>query len=127
MKMKVRLFILSFILLFANTVFAADEAGIKLKLTNPNTETDLAGYKVYYGIATENYETHIDFGNQLTYTVTGLADGAVYYLALTAYDLTGNESGYSNEVTAEARDITPPGNPQVLEIINATVTIIINP
>ena len=30
--------------------------------------------------------------------VTGLGTGNVYYFAITAYDVTGNESEYSNEL-----------------------------
>ncbi len=30
---------------------------------DPNTESDLAGYKVYYGTTSRNYGTPIDVGN----------------------------------------------------------------
>ena len=66
---------------------------------DPNTESDLAGYKIHYGTANNNYSVHIDVHNVTTYTVTGLTDGQTYYLAATAYDASGNESGYSNSVT----------------------------
>ena len=60
--------------------------------------TDLAGYKVYYGTASESYTTPIDAGNVTTYTVTGLSTGT-YYFAVTAYNSTGDESGFSNEAS----------------------------
>ena len=66
---------------------------------DPNTESDLAGYKIHYGTASNSYSVHIDVHNVTTYTVTGLTDGQTYYLAATAYDASGNESGYSNSVT----------------------------
>jgi hypothetical protein len=64
-----------------------------------NTETDLAGYKVYYGTASRTYGTPIVIGTQTTYTVTGLAPGT-YYFAVTAYNTSGLESPFSNEVSA---------------------------
>src|SRR5205085_7771374 len=67
---------------------------------DPNTESDLAGYKVYIGTASGVYTTTIDVGNVTTYTVTGLAPGATYYFVVTAYDTGGLESGFSNEVSA---------------------------
>lgn len=63
-----------------------------------NTESDLAGYKVYYGTASGVYGTPITIGTQTTYTVTGLPPGT-YYFAVTAYNTSGLESGYSNEVS----------------------------
>src|SRR5437867_940744 len=64
---------------------------------DPNSETTLSGYKLYYGTVSRNYTTVVDVGNRTTYAVTGLAPGT-YYFAVTAYDILGSESGYSNEV-----------------------------
>ncbi len=63
-----------------------------------NTESDLAGYKVYYGTSSRNYTETIDVGNTTTYQITGLSEGT-YYFAVTAYDTSGNESDYSEEVS----------------------------
>ena len=68
-----------------------------------NTESDLAGYKVYYGTASGSYGTPVNVGNVTTYQLTGLTPGQVYYLALTAYDPAGYESGFSNEVSGPAK------------------------
>ena len=65
---------------------------------DPKTETNLAGYKVYFGNASRNYGTPQEAGKNATFTVTGLSAG-VYYFAVTAYYTSGNETGYSNEVT----------------------------
>jgi len=65
---------------------------------DPNSEADLAGYKLHYGLASGSYDTTIDVGNQTTYTITDLDVGETYYIAATAYNTTGLESGYSNEV-----------------------------
>ena len=64
-----------------------------------NSESDLAGYKIHYGTASNSYTVHIDVNNVTTYTVTGLTAGQTYYFAATAYDASGNESGYSNSVS----------------------------
>src|SRR5689334_25383635 len=45
---------------------------------NANTETDLAGYRVYYGTAPGVYTDNINVGNVTTYTVTGLNVGQPY-------------------------------------------------
>jgi len=66
---------------------------------DPNTESDLAGYKIHHGTAIGSYSVHIDVNKATTYTVTGLTAGQTYYFAATAYDASGNESGYSNSVS----------------------------
>jgi len=70
----------------------------------PNTETDLAGYKLYRGIESGIYDTVVDTGDVISYTDSTLEDGVTYYYSLTAYDTSNNESGYSNEVSYN----TPP-------------------
>ncbi len=66
---------------------------------NPNSESDLAGYKVYYGNSSGSYSFNVDVGNQTSYTISNLVEGKIYFFAATAYDFSGNESGYSNEVS----------------------------
>jgi hypothetical protein len=66
---------------------------------NPNQESDLAGYKIYYGTASGSYAVRRDVQRVTTYTLTGLAAGQTYYFATTAYDTSGDESSYSNEVS----------------------------
>jgi len=61
--------------------------------------TDLAGYKVYYGLASGSYTTPIDVGNTTSSVITGLNSGTTYYFTVTAYDGSGNESPYATEVS----------------------------
>jgi hypothetical protein len=75
----------------------ADAASVTLAW-DPNTELDLAGYKLYYGTASGAYEFAIDVGNQTTYSISGFREGGDYYFAVTAYNAYGLESGFSDEV-----------------------------
>lgn len=63
-----------------------------------NSEPDLAGYRVYYGISSRNYSNIIDVGNITSHIVDNLELGTTYYFAATAYDSANNESDYSNEI-----------------------------
>ena len=60
--------------------------------------TDLAGFNIYQGTTTGVYGTPVDVGNTLCTIISGLSAGTTYYFAVTAYDISANESGYSNEV-----------------------------
>jgi len=66
---------------------------------DPNTEPDLAGYRIYYGFESENYTYTIDVGNQTSYTVPDLESDRLYYFAATSYDVYNNESEFSEEVS----------------------------
>jgi len=68
--------------------------------------TDLAGYKVYYGTTSAQYDntvqialtdTGLSCGFNCTYTVAGILGGNTYYFTVTAYDTSGHESLFSNE------------------------------
>ena len=65
---------------------------------SPNSEADLAGYKLYIGTKSGAYSQTIDVGNITAYSVA-LAKGFTYFFALTAYDKTGNESNRSAELS----------------------------
>ncbi len=62
-----------------------------------STADDIAGYKIYYGNSSRNYNSIVDVGNQTNYTISDLVDGSTYFIAVTAYDMNGNESGFSKE------------------------------
>lgn len=63
-----------------------------------NQEGDLAGYKVYYGVAPGAYDRPAGVKKETSYTVTGLTQDSVYYIAVSAYDTSQNESQPSQEV-----------------------------
>ena len=70
---------------------------------DPSNEPDVAGYKVYYGTAPGTYGPPIDVGNVTSYALTGLIKGEKYYIAVTAYDTSKHESGFSKEVSGIAK------------------------
>ncbi len=59
--------------------------------------TDLAGYRVYFGQGSGKYRYKNDVGNVRVCTIGGLTSGT-WCFVVTAYDTSGNESDYSNEV-----------------------------
>lgn len=64
-----------------------------------NTESDLSGYRVYYGTSSRTYTAALNVGNSTSVTVDGFLEGYTYYVAVTAYDYSGNESAFSPEVS----------------------------
>ena len=64
-----------------------------------NVEQDLAGYIVHYGTSSRDYMYDVDVGEETSCTISNLYSGTTYYFAVTAYDLDGNESGHSAEIT----------------------------
>jgi len=89
-----------------------------------NSETDLAGYKIYYGAgqggpyngagSTDGASPIIVPLSILTnpigpqFTVHGLPADGTHYFVVTAYDTEGLESGYSNEVFTQPSPTPPP-------------------
>ena len=67
---------------------------------DPNAEPDLAGYRVYYGTASRNYDRVMEVGSCTSCVVTGLEQGRTYYFAATAVNTANVESDFSNEVSA---------------------------
>jgi len=92
-----------------------------------NSESDLAGYSVYRSQTDGGPYTKI--GSVMAPTVTftdGTSDyDVLYYYVATAFDTSGNESGYSNQVSnlVEQPDETPPGDPKGVSV---TVQVTVN-
>jgi hypothetical protein len=53
---------------------------------------------VYYGTASRTYSSIIDAGNVTNLTISGLSGGVTYFFAITAYNASGLESDFSDEV-----------------------------
>lgn len=98
------------LMLLVSSVFAAS-----LKVTwNANTETDLAGYKLFYTAPTDNgwalasgkysftgaaWSHNLDVGNVTTYTLSNIVAGP-YAVTLRAYDTANNLSAMADPGTA---------------------------
>ena len=61
--------------------------------------TDLGGYIVHYGTSTGNYAYSSNIGNFTSTTISNLSPG-IWYFAITTYDVHGNESAYSAELSS---------------------------
>ncbi len=83
----------------ATSTKAATTATTAILSWAPNTDSDLAGYKVYMGTLSGLYGTPVDVGNVTTYTAGNLSSGTTYYFSVTAYDQSRNESIHSGEVS----------------------------
>ena len=63
-----------------------------------NTEPDLAGYIVEYGITSGQYTQSIQIGKTTQLTVTGLQPNTTYYFVVRAYNTAGAASSPSNQI-----------------------------
>jgi len=65
-----------------------------------NAETDVIGYKFYYGTSSGNYQPTegVDVENNTSCSVSGLDEGTTYYFAVKAYNDKTLESEYSEEL-----------------------------
>ena len=93
----------------ADLVKPADGGVISMQW-NSNTESKLEGYRVYYGTSPGKYKSCVDVGKAtesmpgtVKYTLTGLDKGKRYYIAIIAYDSMHNSSGFSKEISTEAK------------------------
>ncbi len=90
----------------------------------PNSEDDLAGYKIYWGNQEGNYSNSQDVGlppvsqdGRVYYTLQNVSGDTQYFCA-TAYDTEGHESDYSNVVQYNPK----PNSPAEFQI-NITVNV----
>ena len=92
----VKLGLLIFILIFIPSLVFAVTARVTW---NKNTESDIAGYWVYYGTSPSNYDYLVGVGTTPSIDIAGLQAGKTYYFAVTARDTSGNQSGFSRQVS----------------------------
>ena len=78
---------------------------------NRNTESDLAGYKVYHGTRSGTFSTVVDVHNVTRYQIPNVQSGVTYYVAVSAYDRAGNESTRSQTQSVFVPAPTPPTSP----------------
>lgn len=95
--------------IFALMVQAASSVTL---VWNPSPDRNVAGYRLYHGGASHNYTNTIAVGLGASATISGLAEGATYFFAVTALDNLGMESSYSNEIS-----YTVPGTRPRLQLL----------
>ncbi len=79
---------------------------------DPVNDADVAGYRIYYGPAANNYDQQLDLGLVTSHTLDGLGDCATWYIAIKAVDAAGNLSaGYSNELAGWPRPVVATASP----------------
>jgi chitinase len=117
--------LLYFNVLFLLSLFVGSAVAADVELAwDANTESDLAGYYLYYktgssgapynGTEANEGDSPIqvplgDLSDQEnpSYTITGLSDTETYFFVVTAYNTDGHESGYSNEVSYQPPSTSP--------------------
>jgi hypothetical protein len=91
-------------------------AGTASLAWDPVSDTDLAGYRVYYGTSPGSYTQSVDVGNVTQATITGLTDCTNYYFGVKAYDTAANEStSYSNQIQGWSRPVVTSSTPSSAE------------
>lgn len=81
---------------------------ISLTWDDPNPESDVIGYKVHLGTQSGVYTQSLDTGNSSEASFANLVPGQKYYCAVKAYNSSGLESTFSEEIAfiAIASDTT---------------------
>jgi hypothetical protein len=72
-------------------------AGSAPLVWNPSVDSNVIGYKIYYGVASNVYIYSVDVGNVTNAVISGLTENIAYYFAAKSYDVFGNESVFSGE------------------------------
>ena len=126
MKNKILLFVF---MALAGVLFIPHALAASATVTwNANSESDLAGYKVYYGTSPRTgtdpkvctlcgYATSVNVGNVTSYVVGNLTSGQTYYFSVTAYDTSGNESAFSAEVSKQVTTL-----PVISNVVGNNIT-----
>ncbi len=124
-RLETRFSIFGFLTLFTFilVLFLLPKNVYSLDLTlawNPNSEEDLAGYRIFYREESQSYayeEPAAWEGSETTCTIYNLDENTTYYFVARAFDIWGSESGDSNEAcyTPAAND-PPSGTIEIGEV-----------
>jgi hypothetical protein len=90
------LLVLVGILLWPGSVLAAEVTLAWDASKSP--ESEVAGYRIHYGVTSGEYWWTIDAGKTLTYRVSGLLEGVTYYFSVSTYDNQNRRSAFSQEI-----------------------------
>jgi fibronectin type 3 domain-containing protein len=108
-----RLFVRLLALFTSFSLLVGSASADDITLTwNQSTETDLEGYRVWFGTQSGDYTDVRDYlANDDSATIADLTGGVTYYFVVTAYNTEGEQSLPSNEVSAMAGTPTPTPTP----------------
>ena len=126
---RMALFTTGIAALALSAVQAASALSVNLAW-DPNPAPDIAGYRLYYGTASQTYTQQFDIGNSTAANVSGFLEGTVYFFATTSYNTLGIESMFSNEVayTTPFQTPTPTPGPTSTPVgISGTISYCSNP
>ena len=126
------------LLLLSFNVFAADAsltwvAPVEREDNTAFAETEIAEFRVYYGIATGDYQTTVSVSRPDANAVTPesltltLPTGFTYFFVVTTVDLDGRESMYSTEVSIPLDHENPKAPTGVIVIKITTEVTVTNP
>jgi hypothetical protein len=89
---------------------------------DPSSDGNVAGYRIYEGVSSQNYTSSMDVGNVTSVTFSGLTIGMTYFFAVTAYTADGVESPFSGEIS-----YTPglPVQPQLQLTVNSAKQVLL--
>jgi hypothetical protein len=91
--------LLTLLFVILSLLVPAAHAGDVTVAWDANPEPEVAGYKIYFGTTPGSYTVSMNAGNITSMVISGLEAGVTYYFAAVAYDSSGNESGFSNEIS----------------------------
>lgn len=100
------IFLVAGILFWLSSSRNIEMAGDATLSWNASAETNIAGYRIYYGTQKRSkdcpsageYAKKVDIGNRTSYKLNNLQDGTTYYFSVTSYDTNGKESCFSEEM-----------------------------
>lgn len=75
---------------------------------NPSPSPGVTGYALYWGLSDDACTNRIVVRNVTSVTLVGFKRSATYYLAVAAYDATGEESPWSNRIQYSRAPVVMP-------------------
>jgi hypothetical protein len=89
---------------------SSGEKGILTIAWNSSDELQVAGYRIFYGMASGKYQGCVDIGKPpesspgiTKYNLTGLSPGKEYFISVVARDKANNSSRFSEEISGVAK------------------------
>lgn len=92
-------------------------AAAQMLAWDPPAESEVTGYRIYYGTSSGNYTENHEVGavTECALADLALADKTTYFFTVRAFNSAG-ESSDSNEVSWTSGDNTPPAPPQGINV-----------